>query len=751
MVGALINWIKDRWYFFTTFFPVQLLLLHFRRSHLLVIFWLVIFGFTSGHIAESYGLRYLFLSPEYLDSVNFFSYFIVGVTLGLFIMAFHISSYIYYAYRYPFLATTSRPLWKFSLNNSFIPGIYFVYYAVTATRFLGNEGISWPYILLFVAAVFLGALVIITITFYYFTHTIRILEDPQEHSKEVGALKAIPQIIKASKKIKPHGKAGINYYLKGPFSIKLARDAGHYKTSLLLDTIQQHHFSASIFFVILIVSIIGLSLISHYSIFMIPAGATIFLIFSLYLMVTGAFYTRLKTWTVTIGILVIVGLNFISGIDKFKSLNYAYGMNYKAEPAIYSTANFDALSSDSIVAYDKARARLTLEKWKLKNKKTKPKLVILNVSGGGLRSALWSIEVLQQLDKHTNGEIYPNIHMITGSSGGMLGAAFYRELKYLQQQNICPIDLNGDSIKTLMAKDLLNPVTYTLAVNDLFFRLKDVSYNNINYPMDRGWSFDKRLNENTLGVLNKTFGGYTALEQNSEMPWMVLGPTIVGDGRKLLMSTLGTSYLTYTKPYQGVGHDREYNAVEFLRLFKNQGAADLSFLTALRLSASFPYITPLVNMPSKPDIQLIDAGVRDNDGFELSLRYIFAMKQWLKENTSGVVILQIKANRPDEIPIKDETVTTIDKMVLPIGGVLKSFHNLQIYNKSLLMELSRDELELPVEVVRFSLLHDRKDVSLSWHLTNYEKQEIVETFDSESNQKAMKALLRILKDESRQR
>ncbi len=748
MVSSLLNWIKDRWYFFTTFFPVQLLLLHLRRSHLLVIFWLVIFGFTSGLIAQTYGLRYLFLTPEYLDQVSFFSYFIIGVTLGLFIMAFHISSYIYYAYRYPFLATVSRPLWKFSLNNSLIPTLYFGYYGFAIFNLLMDEGLSLWRVIFYVMALFLGALVIITITFYYFTHTIRILEDPEEKSKEATALKALPQIIKANKKVR-HGKARINYYMKGPFSIKLARDAGHYKASVLQDTIQQHHFSASIFFVILIVSIIGLSLISNYSIFVIPAGATIFLILSLYLMVTGAFYTRLKTWTVTIGVLVIVILNFFSGIEKFKSLNYAYGMNYEVPPANYSTKNFERLSSDSIVAFDKKQAAFALEKWRTKNKGGKPKLIILNVSGGGQRSALWSLEVLKQIDKQSEGKLYDNIHMITGSSGGMLGAAFYRELKYLQKQNKAPVNLMSDTLEAMIGKDLLNPVTYTLAVNDLFFRLKDVEYNGKSYPMDRGYSFDQRLNENTLGILNKRFGEYKQLELDSEIPWMVLGPTIVGDGRKLLMSTLGTSYLTYTRPYQGVGREREYNAVEFLRLFEKQEAENLSFLTALRLSASFPYITPLVNMPSKPDIQLIDAGVRDNDGFELSLRYIFAMKEWLKQNTSGVVVVQIKANRPDEIPIKDETVTTFDKLVLPIGGVLKSFHNLQIYNKSLLMELSRDELELPVDVIRFSLLHDRNDVSLSWHLTNNEKEDIINTFKSTNNQEALKAVLAILKDESR--
>lgn len=744
MIGSLISWIKDRWYFFTAFFPVQLFLLHLRRSHLLVIFWLLLFGFTSGFIAHSYGLRYLFLTPEYLDEVSFLSYFIVGITLGLFIMAFHISSYIYYSYRYPFLATTSRPLWKFSLNNSIIPSIYLIFYGYEIADLLVIEDIGIWFVILSICALLLGVSLIITITFWYFLRTIRILEEDEEKGKESGAVKGIAQIIKIDKHLKPKTKNPVNYYLKGPFSIKLARDAGHYKKSVLLDTIQQHHFSASIFFVILILSIIGLSLISSYQIFMIPAGATIFLIFALYLMVTGAFYTRLKTWTVTIGVAVILVLNYFSGFEQFKTLNYAYGMDYDVPPAAYQDSTFERLTSDELVHQDIQESIKTLEQWKLKNGGGKPKMIILNVSGGGLRSALWSLEVLQQLDKNSQGKLYDNIYLITGSSGGMLGAAFYRELKYLRTYGEEVINPDGDMAKALLAKDLLNPVTYTLAVNDLFFRLKNVEFNDRVYPMDRGYSFDKRLNENTLGVLDKSFKDYRNAEANAEMPLMILAPTIVGDGRKLLMSTQGLSYLTFTKPFGKERVQKQFNAVEFTRLFKNQKADELSFLTALRLSASFPYITPLVNMPSRPDIQLIDAGVRDNDGFELSVRYVHALKKWLVENTSGVVLIQIKANRPDEIPLKEEIVTKFDRMALPLSGVLKSFHNLQMYNKSLLMDLSSSDTTLPIDIVRFSLLKDRNDVSLSWHLTNNEKKDIFNTFGNANNQKALAELRELL-------
>lgn len=697
-------------------------------------------------MAENYGLSYLFLTPEYLDKVNFLSYFIVGVSGGLFMMAFHISSYIYYSYRYPFLATLSRPLWKFSINNSVIPVLFITFYLYRVVDILISEGFDWMSIVINTFSLAFGGLVTVFVSFSYFIGTLKTLELPEEGSKKSKALKPLQRILVPDGKIGSRSKTHINYYMSGSFKIKLTRHAGHYGRKVLLDTIQQHHFSAAIYFVILILMVIGLSLVGNNEAFIIPAGATIFLIFSLYLMVTGAFYTRLKTWTVTVGVLVLFVLNYISGFERFASLNYAYGMNYETKLADYSNENFEALTNDSLVKQDMQNSLDILKTWKAKQKKDKPKLILLNVSGGGLRSALWVTKVIQEIDAATGGEFYPSIHMVTGSSGGMLGAAFIREVEYRHRHGKLDINLQNDTLLTLMGKDLLNPVTFTLAVNDLFFRLKKVDFGPYTYPADRGYTFDRRMNENTMGLLDRKFSEYKDLEYSSEMPQMVLAPTIVGDGRKLLMSPQGVSYLSFNRPYPGIGREKEHSAVEFSRLFADQDADNLSFLTALRMSASFPYITPLINMPSNPGLELIDAGVRDNEGFEHSLRYVFAFKKWIEENTSGVIIVQIKANRANEIPIKEDRVTKLDKLTLPIGGVLKSFHNLQIYNKSLLMELSREELKLPMDVVRFSLINDDQDVSLSWHLTNVEKQSILSTFQNEANQESLDALLETLKE-----
>lgn len=735
------QWVKNAWYFALTFFPVQLFLLHLRRSHILMIFWVILFLFVSGGLGADYGFHYLFLSPEYLNEVSFVSYFLLGVNAGLFVMAFHISSYIYYSYRYPFLATLSRPLYKFCINNSVIPILFYIAYTIQVVALLKANEHPNMFILMALGGLILGSVVTISITVGYFFGTIKSTDKPPGKTEKV-----LERLIKKDKK-SPGGLGFrapvVNYYLKNFMSVKVTRGVGHYQEAQLQQTIQQHHLTASVYFLVLMGLVLVLNFLGDYQVFRIPAGASVFLMFSLYLMVTGALYTRLKTWTLSVGILLLIGFNYLSTFEPFNRSHYAFGMDYQVEPAAYTYESMHRFTADSIVDADIASAIATLEKWKANQKEAKPKLVMLNVSGGGLRSSLWTLKVLQELDSALGSEFYDKVHLISGSSGGMLGASYYRMLKYHEAQDSA-VAPNGPRHFANMGTDLLNPVAYTLAVNDLFFRFRTFRYEGREYAIDRGKSFDDKLIENTEGFLEGRFGDWAAQERAAQMPTLLLAPTVIGDGRKLLMCNQGMSFLTYSVPFNGLQVAREFDAIEYKRLFANQAYADLHYATALRMSASFPYITPLVNLPSKPTIEVIDAGARDNEGFEIALRYVLKLEAWIKENTSGVIFLQVKANRPDEIPINEPPNTNLDQLTKPIGGIVESFHNLQIYNKAMLMELVATQSKLDMQVVRFSLFTSSDELSLSWHLTEGEKRYVRRAVRAKRNREALDQLRALL-------
>ena len=51
------RWLRRALYFF----PFQLLMLHLKKSHGLLVLWLLLFGFVTQSIGSKYGVTYLFL------------------------------------------------------------------------------------------------------------------------------------------------------------------------------------------------------------------------------------------------------------------------------------------------------------------------------------------------------------------------------------------------------------------------------------------------------------------------------------------------------------------------------------------------------------------------------------------------------------------------------------------------------------------------------------------------------------------
>ena len=107
-----------------TAFPVQLFILHFRKYQVLLAFWYLLALIVNGNFLNYFGADALFLSPEYLGNVNPLSTLIVGISMGIFIMSWHITTFILHSNQFKFLATTSKPFLKYCINNSIIPILF---------------------------------------------------------------------------------------------------------------------------------------------------------------------------------------------------------------------------------------------------------------------------------------------------------------------------------------------------------------------------------------------------------------------------------------------------------------------------------------------------------------------------------------------------------------------------------------------------------------------------------------------------
>ena len=719
------------------FFPIQLLILHLKKNHLLLFFWLILFGFVSQNIATKYGVGHLFLYPEYLGNINFWSFSIVGFALGGFVMAFNIYTYIIHAHRFPFLATLSKPFYKFSINNFIIPIAFIISYCIYSFEFQKNEEfLSIGTILFNLSGFILGFVFNVLLSFSYFFRTNKDIfkisgKTEDDFEKEIKKKqKSIRQKKDWTAQAEERSKWRVSTYLKSPFSIKLAREGQHYDGKLLKKVFLQNHINASIFEIIVVVSFLVIGFFRSSEIFQIPASASALLLFTIYLMILSIFLSWMRGWTLTALIVLFLISNFFSGQREIFGLeNQAYGLKYKTEKVAYNQENIDALYADeNLIEKDKKTTIEILENWKTLNNRNneKPKLVFVNCSGGGLRATLWTYAALNELSEKSEGLFWDRNFMISGSSGGMMGAAYWRES---HKRNLDP-----DSCMNFLAGDILNPMLIDIATYDMFVRYQNIEYKGEEYTRDRAYSFEQRFNKNTGGILDKAISDYKAEEFQARIPMMSFSPTIINDGRRLLISNFPSSFLNSRNSSYANSSEPIVENVELSRLLPDANTDSLRFLSALRMSATFPYILPQVSLPTEPSVQVMDAGMRDNFGFKTTFQYLDTFRDWIEENTSGVVIIQIRDNikKHDENAKQDNSILT--RLTSPVGNVYGNFLQIHDYTHDQMLQYVANAYQVPVKEYMIELDSQNKNISLSWHLNSREKQEVMQQLDSEETQ-----------------
>jgi hypothetical protein len=149
--------------------PIQLFFLHFRRYHIFLVFWYILFATVGGGFMENFGAYSLFLAPEYYNEVSFFSTAIVGMSIGVFVMSWHITTFILHRKHVEFLATTAQPFLKFCINNSIIPLLFLGYYFFKAIDYTTNKTLlEFGTTALLVLGFLTGYLLSLVLSFGYF-------------------------------------------------------------------------------------------------------------------------------------------------------------------------------------------------------------------------------------------------------------------------------------------------------------------------------------------------------------------------------------------------------------------------------------------------------------------------------------------------------------------------------------------------------------------------------------------------------
>ena len=750
-------------------FPVQLFVNNLKKNQVLLLCWLLLFMVVTGNFGKLLGIPYLFLDPEYINKVDFWSFFIVGITIGGFAMAFHITCYIVDSFRFGFLGTLSRPFSRFAFNNSIIPLIFLIVYVVSIIRFqVNNEFSDSGQIVEQITGLLTGcfSMVIFLITYFRFTNQdifklITRNVDKQLRRATISRANVLQRLDIAKKK-----SIRVDNYMDIGFRVRQVNPDHGYDKAAILKVFDQNHLNLVLIELVIFAVILILGIFRDHEFFQIPAAASVVLLLTIFIMFTGAVSYWFRGWSITVVLLTLVVLNILVKNNLITSEYRAYGLDYQTEVADYSLEQLRDMSQPTNRQQDRISTLSILNRWRAKfDADHPPKMVLISASGGGQRAALWAMKSLQAADSSTGGQMFRHAALITGSSGGVIGASYYREL-FLQKSTGQSLDLNDPRYLDNISKDNLNPIIFSLLVSDLFIRFQSFDYGGFRYKKDRGYAFEQQLNKNTEFVLDKPLAAYKVPEQQAEIPMLFVAPTIINDGRKLFISPHSISYMTSSSVYGKDTLNPEIKGIDFQRFFQDQKANNLRFLSALRLGASFPYITPNVKLPSNPPMEIMDSGISDNFGISDALHFLYVFKDWIAENTSGVVIVAIRDSEDDEPIEKNVSNSFFQRIFTPISSIYNNLGNIQDINNDNLLEQAQSWFDNDIECIEFEYIsrsifeHSQEEAaqhtdrqikeeaieraSLNWRLTSREKRNIQRNFYSETNRNSLNKLNQIL-------
>ncbi len=413
-------------------FPVRLLVLHFRNHLVLIGLWAFLALLLTGAVGSFFGMHYLFLTPEYQGEVGFWSFFITGAALGAFFMIWNLTTYLLCADRFSFLATLEAPFTKFCLNNSLIPLAFLGIYLASTTWFQWHDELTGAWdILRNVSGLLLGIVTLVGFLAAYLYLTNKDIAAFLKPGKFVprpgGRLLAPGYRLPTLWEIRAGAtRWRVDSYLNERLHPRIVRSVAHYDPAMLGRVFRQNHFNAVVVQIVALLLLMFLGLFMDRSWARIPTGASIFLLCSMVMSMFGAVTFWFRNWGSLVFLVLLFTVNYITGWGFFNYRNRAYGLDYSSDcRADYSNAAFDKICSRENIARDEAATRQMLDRWLEKNRNadgSKPKLVFLCVSGGGLRSALWTMQTMQRADEATHGKLLKRSTLISGASGGMLGA-----------------------------------------------------------------------------------------------------------------------------------------------------------------------------------------------------------------------------------------------------------------------------------------------------------------------------------------
>ena len=358
----------------------------------------------------------------------------------------------------------------------------------------------------------------------------------------------------------------------------------------------------------------------------------------------------------------------------------------------------------------------------------RPILVLLATSGGAYRAGFWTSLLMDRLiaDSAAGGRwpgLADDLRLVTGASGGMVAGGYFVAMAAEGALDEGVTDRmsfdtwtrmaapDGDDRQHPIARDSLSPVVHRLASRDLLQLVTPWRPQH-----DRGRTLDAQW-----ATLGRSFASLRDAEAEGRAPSIILSPMLVETGALALFSNLDLTALRRRGlPPNARPGDENKSSVEIFRAFPGSHAA-MDIATAVRLNATFPYISPAISLPTRPDRRPVDAGYYDNYGIDLLTAYLEQeeIHDWIMKHCAGVAVIQVRAF-PSEAPTPTAGgfQRAYQFLTSPVEGVFSARKASQMFRNDQQLALTRSRYAQAAgrDFLRVFTFEANSDVSMSWYL-----------------------------------
>jgi len=391
------------------------------------------------------------------------------------------------------------------------------------------------------------------------------------------------------------------------------------------------------------------------------------------------------------------------------------------------------------------------ELWSRRHPDRDPVLVAVAASGGGITASLWTAKVLAELQREFGPEFSESIYGLSTASGGSVGAMYFIDAFNAFGNGRPPSEADLDRVVEKAGVSSLAATAWGLAYPDFW---RGFSLQNPFRPyFDRAWAMEQ-VWKRTLrpgdseGTTVPTLAQWRADTLAGRRPAALFNATVAETGERLLLSPLKLNPLPGGCVAENPGFEDCVDARTFTSLYQKK---DLPVTTAARLSATFPFVSPItrarLGRGEVNGYHVADGGYYDNFGVVTlveGLDRIFHMQKDPRQEVPAasaaaanpdplappkILIVEIRAS--DSKKVKEAasrrgwafgTAGPMLTLLNVWGSGQTSRNNLDL---RLLEELA-PKLGFTVQRATFPLA---TEAPLSWHLTEAEKQKIENAWD----------------------